>query len=67
MVSQSYGHSVGELGARIWVEWIDSKSNPSDGLSVQGLAMSITGSHSRKIPGWGAPALYPQKAMTAVL
>ena len=25
------------LGARMWVEWIDSDSNPSDGLSRDGL------------------------------
>ena len=25
------------LGCRVWVEWIDSKSNPSDGLSRLGL------------------------------
>ena len=27
-----------QLGARIWFEWIDSKSNPSDGLSREGTA-----------------------------
>ena len=26
-----------ELGARVWLEWIDSKSNPADGLSGLGL------------------------------
>ena len=26
------------LGARVWFEWIDSVSNPSDGLSREGLA-----------------------------
>ena len=25
------------LGCRLWVEWIDSESNPSDGLSREGL------------------------------
>ena len=25
------------LGARLWFEWIDSKANPSDGLSREGL------------------------------
>ena len=25
------------LGARVWIEWVDSKSNPSDGLSRLGL------------------------------
>ena len=27
-----------KLGCRLWFEWIDSKSNPSDGLSRDGLA-----------------------------
>ena len=27
-----------ELGVRIWYEWIDSKSNPADGLSRAGLS-----------------------------
>ncbi len=26
------------LGARLWVEWIDSESNPADGLSRDGLS-----------------------------
>ena len=26
------------LGCRVWIEWIDSASNPADGLSRQGLA-----------------------------
>jgi hypothetical protein len=30
------------LSARVWVEWIDSKSNPSDGLSRDGLTDAWT-------------------------
>ena len=58
-----------KLGARIWVEWIDSKSNPSDGLSSEGLGDVDYGHIATvaRFPDWGAPALYPQKAMTAVL
>ena len=26
------------LGCRVWIEWVDSKSNPADGLSRAGLA-----------------------------
>jgi hypothetical protein len=26
-----------ELGCRVWIEWINSDSNPSDGLSRAGL------------------------------
>ena len=57
------------LGARIWVEWIDSKSNPSDGLSRSGLADVEYGHLATvaKFPDWGAPALYPERAVTAVL
>ena len=57
------------LGARIWVEWIDSKSNPSDGLSRSGLA-DVDYGHLATVaefPDWGAPALYPERAATAVL
>ena len=25
------------LGCRVWIEWIDSDSNPSDGLSRKGM------------------------------
>ena len=53
------------LGCRIWFEWIDSKSNPSDGLSRLGLAC----------PDWGAwakvagqpPWTDPQRTARAVL
>ena len=31
------------LGARIWFEWIDSKANPSDGLSRDGLGCPLFG------------------------
>ena len=57
------------LGARIWVEWIDSKSNPSDGLSREGLGAVDYGHLATvaHVPQWGAPALYPERAMTAVL
>ena len=27
-----------DLGAHVWLEWIDSKSNPADGLSRLGLS-----------------------------
>ena len=27
-----------DLRARVWLEWIDSKSNPADGLSRLGLS-----------------------------
>ena len=30
--------SLLQLSCRVWWEWIDSKSNPSDGLSRKGLA-----------------------------
>ena len=31
------------FGARMWFEWIDSKSNPSDGLSREGLKCKVAG------------------------
>ena len=57
------------LGVRMWVEWSDSKGNPSDGLSRLGLGDVDYGHLATvaKIPDWGAPALYPERAMTAVL
>ena len=30
------------LGCRVWIEWIDSGSNPADGLSRDGLSDSWT-------------------------
>ena len=27
-----------KLSSRLWVEWIDSKSNPSDGVSREGIS-----------------------------
>ena len=36
-----------QMGCRIWFEWIDSKSNPSDGLSRDGLDDAWT-----KAQGW---------------
>ena len=32
-----------QIGARTWYEWIDSKSNPSDGLSREGLSCEVAG------------------------
>ena len=31
-----------QLGSRVWIEWIDSRSNPSDGLSRDGVQDSWT-------------------------
>ena len=36
-----------DLGLRLWIDWVDSDSNPSDGLSRAGLADAWTGSQ-----GW---------------
>ena len=35
------------LGCRVWIEWVDSKSNPADGLSRLGLEDPWT-----KAQGW---------------
>ena len=36
-IAQSSSLLTAALGARVWYEWIDSDSNPSDGLSRLGL------------------------------
>ena len=50
------------LQCRIWYEWVDSASNPSDGLSREGLLCPRYGKLARvaKQPAWclgGAPLL----------
>ena len=47
-------HSL-KLRCRIWYEWIDSKSNPSDGLSRQGLDCPLFGTRAAEAtePQWG--------------
>ena len=42
------------LSTRVWFEWIDSESNPSDGLSRLGLACPLFGAQARTAaqPDW---------------
>ena len=44
-VAQAVHWKLHCLGARMWVEWIDSDSNPSDGLSRDGFDDQWTLSH----------------------
>lgn len=37
LISQSSHIHFASLGCRVWTEWIDSESNPSDGLSREGV------------------------------
>ena len=37
------------MGLRIWVEWIDSKSNPADGFSREGLSCSVAKSSTMEL------------------
>ena len=57
-----------KLGCRLWVEWVDSKSNPSDGLSRAGLGDVEYGRVATvaNLPDWGAPASYPKWRMSTV-
>ena len=48
------------LNTRLWFEWVDSKANPSDGLSRQGLECPLFGSlavHALQ-PAWQLEAKY---------
>ena len=42
------------LGCRIWWEWVDTKANPSDGLSRDGLQCPRYGARAveAKLPDW---------------
>ena len=53
------------LRYRLWVEWIDSASNPSDGLSRAGLSDALFG-HCAEVassPAWTTPDLFAKQCL----
>ena len=46
-----------QLGASPWFEWIDSHSNPADGLSRDGLADEWTAAQGLLLKEWSAADL----------
>ena len=59
------------LRTRVWIEWIDSKSNPSDGLSRDGLEDSWC--RSRNViprlalaPAWSSPEVLVEEVLRHV-
>ena len=53
------------LRCRLWVEWIDSASNPSDGLSRTGLSDPLYGNCAEVAtpPTWSTPALFAKQCL----
>ena len=49
------------LGARIWLEWIDSVSNPSDGLSRLGPADPWTAQQGWEVKEYSFPPCLDQE------
>ena len=59
------------LGCRVWVEWVDSKSNPSDGLSRLGVADPWTVSQNWHLskpcdPPWHEDVNHPDALFQAL-
>ena len=50
MLVQAFHVSLASLSAHAWIEWIDSKSNPSDGLSRTGLQDEWTRARTEWLP-----------------
>ena len=59
------------LRCRVWIEWIDSDSNPSDGLSREGLLCEWCSSRGVKPevatpPAWSSPSVMLESLISAV-